>query len=77
MREGDTYNVIIIASEQSTKVFSAKFSFCIKTRRFFAIPVFSPGRFGISGRYPLRAEGISADTPCVCTALAQRAATCN
>ena len=30
MREGHTYNVIIIVSEQSTKVFSAKFSFCIK-----------------------------------------------
>ena len=36
--------------------------------------VFSPGHFGVSGRYPLRAEGISADTPCVCTALAQHAA---
>ena len=38
------------------------------------LSVFSPGRFGVSGRYPLRAEGISADTPCVCTALAQCAA---
>ena len=33
--------------------------------------VFSPGRFGVSGRYSLRAEGISADTPCVCRAPAQ------
>ena len=31
--------------------------------------MFSPGRFGIYGRYPLRMEGIPADTPCECKVL--------
>ena len=38
MREGHTY--IIIGPEQSTKVFSAKFSFCTETRKFSPSKVF-------------------------------------
>ena len=77
MREGHIYNVIIIGAEQSTKnflpeqsanVFSAKFSFCTKPRRFFAIRCLCAS---FVHSWTVRTEGISADTLCVCTVQCQ------